>query len=137
MVASAFPFRRLVGVEISPEFCEIARANIARRAEWAKRISITNQDAVKFTLPNGPLLIFLADPFSERIYRRVLSSLGRQLRRAPRETYLLCEGPEIALPEFPFFRPIAESTHDLKPEDYENLDRRKVTFRLYRADTPA
>src|SRR6516225_8353137 len=34
MVASAFPFRRLVGVEISPELCEIARANTARRPEW-------------------------------------------------------------------------------------------------------
>jgi SAM-dependent methyltransferase len=123
MVASAFPFRRLVGVEISPELCEIARANTARRPEWSDRISVINQDAIRFIFPDGPLLIFLYYPFLVgTIFRRVLSSLERQLRRAPREAYLLCvENPyeyEKVLQQFPFLRQIAESTHDLSPEDY-------------------
>jgi SAM-dependent methyltransferase len=156
MVASAFPFRRLVGVEISPELCEIARANTARRPEWSDRISVINQDAVRFIFPDGPLLIFLYYPFLVgTIFRRVLSSLERQLRRAPREAYLLCvENPyeyEKVLQQFSFLRQIAESTHDLSPEDYifrtdSKRTRLEVTkrdpshdarFTLYRADTCA
>jgi hypothetical protein len=85
----------------------------------------------------------------------VLSSLERQLRRAPREAYLLCvENPyeyDKVLQQFPFLRRIAESTHDLSPEDYtfrtdSKPTRLEVTqrdpshdarFTLYRADTPA
>jgi SAM-dependent methyltransferase len=127
MVASAFPFRRLVGVEISPELCEIARANTARHPEWSERISVINQDAVQFNLPDGPLLIFLFRPFLGMILRRVLSGLERQLQRTPREMYLLyADKPrdEKVLQQFSFLRQIAESTH------------KEVSFTLYRADTP-
>jgi SAM-dependent methyltransferase len=140
MAACAFPFRRLVGVEISPELCEIARANIARRPEWSVRISVINQDAVQFTFPEGPLLIFLFNPFTGTILRRVLSSLERQLRRAPRETYLLYgDNPryEKVLQQFPFLRQIAESTHDLSPEEFAATLDRKESFTLYCAGTPA
>jgi SAM-dependent methyltransferase len=149
MLASAFPFRRLVGVEISPEFCEIARANTARRPDWSERIFVINQDAVQFTFPDGPLLIFLYNPFTSTILRRVLSSLERQLRRAPREAYLIYgDNPhyEKVLQQFPFLRQIAESKYDLSPKDtliWIDANRKPVEivvkelFTLYRADTPA
>jgi SAM-dependent methyltransferase len=135
MVGSAFPFRRLVGVEISPELCGVARANIALRPEWSERISVINQDAVRFTCPDGPLLIFLYNPFMGTILRRVLSNLERQLRSAPREAYLLYgDNPryEKVLQQFPFLRLIAESTHDLPPGGCASNE---VSFTLYRADT--
>jgi SAM-dependent methyltransferase len=89
MVAAQFPFRRLIGVEISPELCQIARANVALNPAWKDRISIVNQDAIKFHYPEGALVLFAYYPFLTTILRRVLMNLKRQLRRSPRPAYLL------------------------------------------------
>jgi hypothetical protein len=81
-------------------------------------------------------------PFFARILRRVLANLERQLRRAPRETWLLyANNPRFAgvMERFPFLREISETRHALSPEDtaanvfqlpYER-------FTLYRADLQA
>jgi len=89
LVAAEFPFQQLVGLEIVPEFCEIARANVALIPEREKRISIVNEDAATFTYPEGPLILFLYFPFLTPVFRRVLANLDRQLRRSPRPAYLL------------------------------------------------
>ena len=139
LVASQFPFRRLLGVELAPELCRIAEANIATRPEWAKRISILEHDAATISLPDGPLIIFMFHPFFARILRRVLANLQRQLRRSPRETWLLyANNPRFpgVMERFPFLREISETNHPLSPDDtaanifqlpYER-------FTLYRAD---
>jgi hypothetical protein len=139
LVASQFPFRHLFGVELAPELCQIARQNIALRREWSERISILEHDAAKFTFPDGPLVIFMFHPFFARILRRVLANLERQLRRSPRETWLLyANNPRFpgVMEQFPFLREISETNHPLSPEDtaanvfqlpYER-------FTLYRAD---
>jgi SAM-dependent methyltransferase len=120
MVAAQFPFHRLWGVEISPELCEIARANLALRPEWANRSSIILEDAASVTYPHGPLLILMFHPFMAPVLRRVLANLQRQLRKSPRTTYVLyASNPRYTqvLERFPFLREISETTHPLSPED--------------------
>ena len=89
VVAAQFPFHSLWGVELSPELCEIARANLALRPEWANRSSIIHEDAASVTYPEGPLLIFMFHPFLAPVLRRVLANLETQLRKSPRTTYVL------------------------------------------------
>jgi SAM-dependent methyltransferase len=89
LIAAEFPFRRLVGVEIANAFSDIARANAALRPDWEARISIVNEDAIKFVYPDGPIVLYLYYPFFPKILRRVLANLERQLRHSPRPTYLL------------------------------------------------
>jgi SAM-dependent methyltransferase len=120
MVAAQFPFHRLWGVDLSPELCEVARANLALRPEWANRSSIIHEDAVSVTYPEGPLLIFMFHPFLAPVLRRVLANLEMQLRKSPRTTYLLyaCNpGFTHVLERFPFLQEISESTHPLSAED--------------------
>ena len=120
MVAAQFPFHRLWGVEISPELCEIAGANLALRPEWTNRASIIHEDAVSVTYPEGPLLIFMFHPFLAPVLRRVLANLEKQLRKSPRTTYVLyaCNpGFTHVLERFPFLQEISESTHPLSAED--------------------
>ena len=88
LVAAQFPFRGLFGVEIDPELCVIARANLTLRPELADRASIVNEDAVSVTYPDGPLVIFMFHPFLAPVLRRVLANLEKQLRDSPRTTYL-------------------------------------------------
>jgi SAM-dependent methyltransferase len=89
LVAAQFPFRRLFGVEITDELCDVARANVALNPAWRNRISIVNQDATTYVYPDGPLVLYLYYPFLVPVLRRVLSNLVRQLRRSRRPAYLL------------------------------------------------
>jgi SAM-dependent methyltransferase len=120
LVAAGFPFRGILGVELAPALCEVARANIAMKPEWASRITVINEDAAKVTYPETPLVVFLFSPFFAPVLRRVLANLERQLRRAPRETYLLyANNPRITkvLKRFPFLREVSETSYLLSPEE--------------------
>ena len=139
MIAAQFPFLRVLGVEIAPSLCRIAEANIKRRPEWAARISILNQDATTVTLPDTPLLIFLYNPFLPSLLRQVLANLEQQLRRHPRETYLLyAENPRYTrvLNRFPFLREVSEAEYPFSPEDRAALpdDETHERVTLYCAD---
>ncbi len=139
LVAADFPFRRILGVELDPELCRIARANVALKPEWTARISVLQQDAATVVYPEGPLVVFLFHPFFPRILRRALANLERQLRHSPRETWLLyANNPRFTrvLRRFPFLREISETNYPLTPEDaavnYFELPYER--FSLYRAD---
>ena len=139
MVAAQFPFRNLLGVEIASELCTSARANIALKRDWDSRISILNEDATTVIFPDGPLLIFMFHPFLAPVLRRVLANLESQLRRSPRETYLLYgRNPRYAkvLARFPFLQEVSQSSYPLSAEeaavDYFHLT--EESFTLYSVD---
>jgi len=75
--ASRWPFRAVVGVDFSPELCEIARQNLARcrMLRRAKRTEIVCGDALDFPLPAGPCLLFFFRPFSNNLMREVLTKI--------------------------------------------------------------
>lgn len=134
LVASGFPFRRIVGVELVPELCTIARANVASRPEWANRITVIEHDATSVAFPDGPLLLFLYHPFFAPALRRVLANLERQLRRAPRETWVLyADNPRFTkvMRRFPFLREISETSYSLSAEDAAAVRFGQQQFTLY------
>jgi hypothetical protein len=139
LVAAQFPFHHLFGVEIDPELCVTARANLTLRPELADRASIINEDAVSVTYPVGPLFIFMFHPFLAPVLRRVLANLETQLRNSPRPTYLLyARNPRYThvLEKFPFLQELSETGHPLSSEDAA-VDRFRLTheqFTLYSAN---
>ncbi|HEX3680568.1 MAG TPA: class I SAM-dependent methyltransferase [Galbitalea sp.] len=139
MLAAEFPFQQLLGVEIVPELCQIARENIAKNPVWRDRITVLNADAAEVQLPDGPLLIFLFDPFLSAVLRRVLANLERQLRANPREVYLLYAnnpGFQHVMQRFPFLREVWDTRYDLSPEDLaaDPLPSASRRYTLYFAD---
>lgn len=139
MVAAEFPFLHLTGVELTPDLSRIAQANIATNPAWSNRISIVNQDAVDFAFPDTPLVIFLYHPFFAPVLRRVLASLERQLRRNPRETYILyADNPRFTdvLQDFPFLRELSETPYPLSEEDLaaQLTDITEERYTLYSAN---
>lgn len=139
MVAAQFPFKHLHGVEIAAELCDIARANIARNPQWAARISIVNDDAAKAIFPDGPLFVYLYNPFLAPVLRRALANLERQLQRSPRPTYLLYADPRFksVINSFAFLREISTTLYALSDEDAAaqfNPNYKLERFTLYSAD---
>ena len=66
LVAAEYPFRQIVGVEISAALSEIARKNAAiapPRSRRCRDIEIQNADATTFDIPRGNILLHLYHPF--------------------------------------------------------------------------
>jgi hypothetical protein len=75
LLASEFPFRSVLGVELNPTLSRIGSRNLAswRQAGRARApLQIINNDAAEFELPPGPCVAFLFNPFAGPVLRRML-----------------------------------------------------------------
>lgn len=92
LVASDYPFRRVLGVEFSPELHAVAARNIGRyqtlRGKCHDVVSLC-ADAASWELPVENLVLFLYNPFGECVLRSVLANLRASLERHDRSIYLV------------------------------------------------
>ena len=82
MEAARFPFRQIVGVEISPALHAVATDNFARldRASFACRdVRLVRADAALFAFPRGALVVYLYNPFSGIVFMQVLARLKKRV----------------------------------------------------------
>jgi SAM-dependent methyltransferase len=95
--AARRPFRRVIGVDISPDLIRIANANLAgcRSIEVSSgAIELHCADAANFPLPEDDnLVLFLYDPFGAPVMRDVLEGLRQSLIRRPREVRAIYISP--------------------------------------------
>ncbi|MCU1320083.1 MAG: SAM-dependent methyltransferase [Edaphobacter sp.] len=96
LLASRFPFKRIVGVELSPQLSAAAAANIPKfSAPWQQSYNIEahNGDALAFDFPAGPFVLYLYNPFLPPVLKRFLKNLNRSLTAEPREFHLIYFNP--------------------------------------------
>ncbi len=122
LLASRYPFRKILGVELDPSLAAVAQANLlAFRAPWqvCRSLAALHGDATAFDLPPTPILLYLYHPFLAPALKRVLRRLERSLRQHPRELWLVYINPEAAhvLRGFPFLREDLRTTLTVDPED--------------------
>lgn len=92
LMASDYPFARIIGVELLAELNRIATNNIAAYFSPQQRcfnIQSLSLDARGFRFPPEPMLLYLFNPFPETVLREVLDNLRASLGSAPRDLYLL------------------------------------------------
>ncbi len=94
LVASTYPFQRVIGIEISQELSRIARENIARFPASARKSDVQVQtiDAAAIRFPETNLLLHMYHPFGPELTRAVLRRLEESVRQEPRKVivaYLL------------------------------------------------
>lgn len=95
VVASGFPFRRVIGVEISEAMNERARANIARVASRARAgsVEVVTADALEFDPPADLTVAYFYCPFVGDVFDRVVQRLLRSLDAHPRPLRLVYNYP--------------------------------------------
>lgn len=96
LMASDYPFRRIVGVELLPALDRVAQENLrAYKNESQKCFALESvcADAMAFPFPDVPLIIYLFNPFPESGLRRVAASFDQSLRANPRPAYVLYHNP--------------------------------------------
>lgn len=96
LLASEYPFRRIVGVELLPELHGAAVENIAKfRSEGQKcrAIEVVCRDARDYEFPPEPLVAFFFNPFPAAVLGTVLDRLEQSLRAQPRPAWIVYHNP--------------------------------------------
>jgi hypothetical protein len=96
LLASEYPFRKIVGVEFASELVAVSRQNLTayrNPAQLCKDIGVVAGDAAEFALPPGPLLLFFFNPFGPKVMLRVIENVRRSLESDPRPVVVLYSTP--------------------------------------------
>ncbi len=96
LLAAAYPFRRIIGVELQPELHAVAEQNLARLRDHGGNIDAQSLclDAREFQFPPDPLVIYLFNPFPDYVLATVLDNLHASLARHPRPAYVIYNTPD-------------------------------------------
>ena len=98
LIASEFPFRRVVGVELRNDLHAQALDNVRRYRHTkapASPIECVLADATRYDFPAGKLVIYLFNPFSPQVMTTVFKRLDESYDRDPREIVLVYVYPEF------------------------------------------
>lgn len=96
LLASEYPFKKIVGVELIAELHRAAEENIRAYRSAKQRclqIEAVCADAGEFRFPAEPLVLYLFNPLPESGMRRLIASLGKSLAANPRMVYVLYHNP--------------------------------------------
>jgi hypothetical protein len=96
LMASNYPFRRIVGVELLPALHQAAQENLSKyRSESQNCFALESicADATEFPFPAEPTVLYLFNPFPESGLRQMIANLERSLQTHPRAVYVLYHNP--------------------------------------------
>jgi SAM-dependent methyltransferase len=96
LLATDYPFRRVVGVELLPALHQIAQENLQKYSSESQKCFALESicaDATAFLFPAEPTVLYLFNPFPEPGLQRTLANLEQSLRQNPRPVYVLYHNP--------------------------------------------
>jgi Histone methylation protein DOT1 len=120
LVASEFPFARIVGIELSPRLHQIAEENIRRyrpASQQCRVFSLHCMDVADYDFGQEPLVLFLFDPFGRETLQRVIGNLEASLRTRPRDVSVVYVHPQFedVLGSSGFLRKVREGGPPWRP----------------------
>ncbi len=96
IVASEFPFRKIVGVELSEDLAEVARTNaavISERHPERTPIQVEVGDAAAYPIPAGDVVLFLYHSFGTELVAKVELAIRAALAAESRRLYVVSYNP--------------------------------------------
>jgi SAM-dependent methyltransferase len=118
LLASEYPFRKIVGVELIAELHRASEENIAAHQAQAPAaasgaIESVCMDAREFVFPATPLVVYLFNPLPEARFRKVTRNLEESWRQAPRPLWIVYHHPalEFVLAESQWLRRVSGTPH--------------------------
>ncbi len=96
LMASDYPFKKIVGVEFSPELAAVARRNFQRYRsprQKCRNLESVACDVVAYPIPPDPGVYYFYNPFGPDILQEVANKLRQSLEARPRPAYVLYNYP--------------------------------------------
>ena len=92
LMATRYPFRRIMGVELLPTLHEIAQENVRKHVP-DRQIELICADASSFQFPAEPLIVYLFNPLPRVSLEQLITNLERSLASAPRPSWIIYHNP--------------------------------------------
>jgi hypothetical protein len=96
LLASAWPFRAIIGVEISPQLIEIAQNNINTYKDPSQRctsFSLVCSDILDYRFQPRASVLYMFNPFERPVVAKLLGNIERSLVESPRKLFLVYQNP--------------------------------------------
>jgi SAM-dependent methyltransferase len=95
LFASEYPFKRIIGVELSQHLHHIAQTNFRNWRNPKQRcynLESICLDACDFRIPDDPLVLFFFTPFSASILEKVIENVDDSLTKNSRPVHIIYFG---------------------------------------------
>jgi SAM-dependent methyltransferase len=96
LMAARHPYRRIIGVEYSPEFYEITQQNIRcfkSAAHNVTTIEVVLGEASRYQFPAAPTVLYMFNPFRGEVMTRLMQNLQQSLDASPRPLFIIYHRP--------------------------------------------
>jgi len=90
------PYRRIVGVEFSPELHAVAQRNVKRLGSGSQkcfRIEPILCEATRYNFPPEPTVLYMFNPFGAEVMGRLVENLQASLNKYPRPVLIIYHYP--------------------------------------------
>jgi SAM-dependent methyltransferase len=98
-MAAEFPFRKVIGVEISPVLHRMALENLRNYRSDTQRcrdVQLLCMNATLMPIPSEPAIFYMYNPFNEEAMKLVLENIRRSLERQPRDIVVIYTNPRLS-----------------------------------------
>lgn len=92
LLASEYPYEKIIGVELAQSLHMTACKNITKwksKAKQCNNIKSLNMNAVEFELPANPLVLYFFTPFIESAFDSVVNKILEQLKNNRYPIYII------------------------------------------------
>jgi SAM-dependent methyltransferase len=91
LMAARYPFRRVIGVELSERLLAVAQANVAasRARRRCGEVELHRADAVDYRIPDDVTVVYMFNPFGGAIFDAAIGHLIESVDRRPRTVRLI------------------------------------------------
>lgn len=106
LMASSFPFKRIVGVEFSAHLVSIARRNALKyrsRNQLCRQFEFFEGDAAEYPVSNEPTVYYFYNPFGSAVLEKVLQNAIKPIASESHKSY------------FVYFNPVHRGVFDATP----------------------
>jgi SAM-dependent methyltransferase len=99
--AARFPFKRVIGVDVVPEFTEVAREVLARNAARlrSREVEVVTADVLAYPIPADVTVAYIGASFGPPVLDSVLDALVSSAEQHPRIVRLISYSPTGEPPE--------------------------------------
>jgi SAM-dependent methyltransferase len=95
LLAAAYPFRRVIGVELSTQLVDITQDNLdrCRTRLRCKDVVLVNADAVEYEIPDDVTVVFMNNPVRGATFAAVVEHVLDSYDRRPRTMRIVYVNP--------------------------------------------
>jgi hypothetical protein len=89
--AALYPFRRVIGVDVVPQFVAVARETVDRNRHRLRcgEVELLTADALSYQIPDDLTVLYMFNPFGGDLFDAVMSQLAASVDRRPRRVRII------------------------------------------------